>query len=264
MADSELERAIAALKARYDGESPRAEQTEAAVLRVVQRRADPRRRRARAIAWVPLAAILLGTSAWAAQSIAPRLRGFFALAFGGSTSEPSAVPGPTAARSPKRSLPPRAVAPDTSAASVGQGGAQDSPDSPDGGESEAKSLPGGPQGNTGFVSRKAGSGPQSVRPRAKESAQELYDEAHRLHFVERRPAAALAAWDRYLSLYPASELVLEARYNRSMALVRLGRGEEARASLAPFARGEYGTYRQREAQRLLEHLQELEPAPGAD
>jgi len=83
----------------------------------------------------------------------------------------------------------------------------------------------------------------------------LYKQAYRLHFVEQRYEAALTAWDEYLRAAPAGRLVVEARYNRAIALARLGRRAEAESALAPFARGEVsGGYRAREARELLEVL----------
>jgi len=83
----------------------------------------------------------------------------------------------------------------------------------------------------------------------------LYRDAHDAHFLRHDPAAALAAWDRYLAAAgPNARMSVEARYNRAIALVRLGRTDEARAALEPFARGEYGGYRREDAARLLESL----------
>ena len=82
----------------------------------------------------------------------------------------------------------------------------------------------------------------------------LYAAAHRAHFVARDPAAALRAWDDYLAVYPAGRFSLEARYNRALALVRLGREDEARAALTPFADGRSGGYRQAEARSLLDAI----------
>lgn len=83
-----------------------------------------------------------------------------------------------------------------------------------------------------------------------------YREAHRLHFGARNFRAALNAWDLYLARFPAGTFSQEARYNRAICLVRLGRVAEARAALAPFARGEIaGGYRKQEAQALLEALE---------
>jgi TolA-binding protein len=81
-----------------------------------------------------------------------------------------------------------------------------------------------------------------------------YEAAHRAHFTERDPAKALRGWDAYLAAYPDGRFALEARYNRALALVRLGRSEDARAALGPFAEGRYGTYRRTEARELLNAL----------
>jgi hypothetical protein len=84
----------------------------------------------------------------------------------------------------------------------------------------------------------------------------LYRRAHELHFHGGDPAAALAAWDAYLAAEPDGRFSVEARYNRALVLVRLGRYGEARAALAPFARGEVAPagYRQAEAEQLVERL----------
>ena len=83
----------------------------------------------------------------------------------------------------------------------------------------------------------------------------LYRSAHAAHFVAHDPARALAAWDVYLSAAPNGGFAPEARYNRALSLVRLGRTTEARAALEPFARGAYGGYRKAEASALLERLE---------
>ncbi|HEX3475633.1 MAG TPA: hypothetical protein VHT91_11455 [Kofleriaceae bacterium] len=84
----------------------------------------------------------------------------------------------------------------------------------------------------------------------------LYRRAHELHFHGGDPAAALAAWNTYLAAEPDGRFAVEARYNRALVLVRLGRHGEARAALAPFARGEVAPagYRQAEAEQLVERL----------
>ena len=82
----------------------------------------------------------------------------------------------------------------------------------------------------------------------------LYREAHQAHFVEHNYAVALTRWDRYLAAAHHGSLVPEARYNRALALYHLGRREEASAALRPFADGAYGRYRRDEASRLLESL----------
>jgi hypothetical protein len=91
----------------------------------------------------------------------------------------------------------------------------------------------------------------------------LYRRAHALHFHGGDPAVTLAAWDAYLAAEPAGRFAIDARYNRAILLVRLGRFAEARAALGPFARGEVepAGYRQTEAARLVERLARSEPAP---
>ncbi len=82
----------------------------------------------------------------------------------------------------------------------------------------------------------------------------LYAEAHRAHFVDGDPVAALRAWNAYLAAAPEGPFAPEARYNRAITLVRLGRLDEARRALEPFARDVDGGYRTREARALLEAM----------
>jgi hypothetical protein len=84
----------------------------------------------------------------------------------------------------------------------------------------------------------------------------LYKRAHKLHFQDQNWAQALDAWNDYLREQPNGSLSVEARYNRALALARLGRRDEARAALTPFARGEVaGGYRAAEAKSLLTALE---------
>jgi len=82
---------------------------------------------------------------------------------------------------------------------------------------------------------------------------DLYRLAHEAHFVSHDYARALAGWDAYLKAAPGGRLATEARYNRAICLLRLGRDDEARRALQPFASGMIG-YRQTEARELLEEL----------
>jgi len=50
-----------------------------------------------------------------------------------------------------------------------------------------------------------------------------------------------------------------AHYNRALCLVRMGRREEARGALMPFANGSFGGYRQAEARSLIDALGGGEP-----
>jgi tetratricopeptide (TPR) repeat protein len=94
--------------------------------------------------------------------------------------------------------------------------------------------------------------------------EELYRRAHELHFHGSDYPAAIAAWEAYLAAEPTGRFVAEARYNRALLLIRVGRYAEARAALAPYARGEIaGGYRRAEAAQLVERLPEGAPDRGA-
>lgn len=91
------------------------------------------------------------------------------------------------------------------------------------------------------------------RPAA-DAERSLYEAAHAQHFEAHDTTGALTAWDAYLASYPSGRFAVEARYNRALTLVRLGRLDEAREALASFARGDHGAYREREARRLLDAI----------
>lgn len=93
---------------------------------------------------------------------------------------------------------------------------------------------------------------QETAPRPADLAR--FERAYELHFVVKDYERALLAWEGYLRTSPDGQLAVEARYNRAMALVRLGRHDEAKAALEPFARGAFGGYRQSEAQAILAAL----------
>jgi TolA-binding protein len=77
-----------------------------------------------------------------------------------------------------------------------------------------------------------------------------YEQAHRLHFHGADPAAALRAWDAYLARYPAGTFAPEARFNRAVCLLRLGRRAEAKGILTPIAESSFAYGRER-ARALL-------------
>ncbi len=83
----------------------------------------------------------------------------------------------------------------------------------------------------------------------------LYRSAHRTHFAGVDAEAALGHWNAYLRRFPNGMFALEARYNRALCLVRLGRRDEAARALSPFAEGAVsGAYRREEARALLKAL----------
>jgi hypothetical protein len=96
--------------------------------------------------------------------------------------------------------------------------------------------------------------PAPPAPPVVADADEIYARAHRAQFALRDYTAALALWDAYLAT-PGGTLGLEARWNRAIALIHVGRREAAVAALAPFAAGENEGYRQEEAQSLLRLLE---------
>jgi hypothetical protein len=97
--------------------------------------------------------------------------------------------------------------------------------------------------------------PAAPKDDAETTALAAYERAHRLHFVDRNYAAAVGAWDDYLRAAPGGRLSAEARYNRALALVHLGREAEAKEALLPFSRGEVaGGYKKDEARALVQAL----------
>lgn len=87
----------------------------------------------------------------------------------------------------------------------------------------------------------------------KDTDGDLYRLAHEAHFAAHDYARALAGWNAYLQAAPNGRFATEARYNRAICLLRLGRDAEARQALTPFASGLMG-YRQNEARELLDEL----------
>jgi TolA-binding protein len=83
-----------------------------------------------------------------------------------------------------------------------------------------------------------------------------YGRAHRTHFVDDAPARALGAWDDYLTAFPRGVFAPEARYNRALCLVRLGRLGEAARALRAFERESPAGYRRDDARLLLDWVHE--------
>jgi TolA-binding protein len=96
----------------------------------------------------------------------------------------------------------------------------------------------------------------SSEPDAADVEARAYGRAHRAHFVDDAPARALAAWNDYLAVYPRGTFAPEARYNRALCLVRLGRFEAAARALRGFAHDSVDGYRREEAIRLLGWLED--------
>jgi hypothetical protein len=88
-------------------------------------------------------------------------------------------------------------------------------------------------------------------PAPASTADDLYRRAHEAHFDTGDFSTALALWNDYLAISPPPRFAVEARYNRAITLLRLGRREEASRALRPFAEGDYGSYRSAEARALM-------------
>jgi hypothetical protein len=194
------------------------------------------RRRAYA-RWVvlPMAASFLVFTAWASAS--GRLPGWLSLRAHDDTGHAATRPVPSPSAPPPRvPLQPAAPVPTTPSLRI-----------------EELPEPATPPQAAPSATARARKAPP---PASTVDADALYRDAHEAHFVRRDPAAALAAWDRYLAAAgPGGRFALEARYNRAISLVRLGRRDEAAAALRPFAAGEYGGYRRDEAAQLLRTLE---------
>jgi len=197
------------------------------------------RRRTRLAFLLPIAASFVAVSAWGAASgqarvVLDRLERFVGVTpHTSSSAKPAprklpAVPALTA-RSPEPAAPAPSPEPEPVPAAPA---------------AVAEALP----------VRPTASASASARPERIDPTLALYRVAHSAHFVDHDPVRALAAWDAYLSAAPNGQFAPEARYNRALSLVRLGRNQEARSALEPFANGAYGGYRKAEASALLEHL----------
>jgi hypothetical protein len=280
-----LDRAFRALRETEDGHEPRAEETLARILRQVDREPLRKSLPARRV-WLLAAAVLAVSTAAAARS-GQLERVFRAFAWTGAGDSAPAIStthaaGPAAPPSPASSIereisPPPAVpgtAPIEGAPSGprAQAAASESaeatglahhPQEPVRAKREpiapAASAPAGRLRKTSPASRSpsesAAAPSASAAASAKNPDDEAFARAHALHFHGADPAAALSAWDEYLRGFPAGRFAPEARYNRAIDLLKLGRTAEARDALQPFAEGALGDYRRDEARAILRSLE---------
>jgi hypothetical protein len=265
MSDDLLREATRALRAEADHEAEReASDADAGtgVASLTRRRLMAslherrRRRTTRAVMALPLVAVLVAGTAWAAQSgLLPSI--FRPAPEGTGTpapAEPQQPPPPEAPPFRPRSEPaPIDSTPLVTSAAPPVDDAARLPPEP----RPAPSTP-APRVAPDGTPAPAAPPPPSAAPVPSE-ARRLYERAHRAHFQTRDPSAALAAWDAYLSALPSAPasdaaFATEAAYNRALCLVRLGRSGAARQALTPFAEGRYGVYRQAEARALLDAL----------
>lgn len=235
MTDDLLKEATRALREETDAEAD-GRFTRARVMASLHQGTVKRRTR---LAFVlPLAACLAAGTAWGAAT--GRLPALFhaiseAVSLSAKPSEPARPAGAAAKK------PPVAAAPSAVAVPAAELAAEPKPEPP-------RAEP--------VVSAKPAS---SLAPSPSSSAAfqdadgDLYSLAHEAHFTSHDYARALSGWNAYLKAAPGGRFATEARYNRAICLLRLGRDAEARQALTPFASGLMG-YRQNEARELLDEL----------
>jgi hypothetical protein len=236
MTEDRLLEAARALCESSEVDGPGAAYTRARVMASLHQ--ERRRRMTRRALLLPLAAILVGSTAWAGASgrLSEMVRVVArAAGLGAAPAELPVEPRPVARLAPKQATPPAAPS----------------------GAAEPELAP-APEPEALVVKRAAPSisvAPSSApAPTVNSEEQVLYRAAHRAHFEAHDWAGALGAWDAYAAAAPQGRFVPEALYNRALCLVRLGRTSEARTALEPFAAGKFGAYRQREARALLEAM----------
>jgi outer membrane biosynthesis protein TonB len=232
MSDDILEQATRALRRETEGTDDSARFTRSRILRSVHQ--TERRRRSYIAFVLPIAAVLVGSTAFAASG-----GNWKAVARAIGFAEPAPAPAPA--------LPPPAPK-----AVVAVPAPQPEPEATP--EPKNEAVPPSTENavkttQTGKTTKPA---PAPVDLSDPEIA--LYKKAHQLHFEGGSPAAALAAWDSYLAKSPRGRFSAEASYNRAITLARLGRTTEAKAALQPFANGSYGSYRKESATKLIEGL----------
>ena len=192
---------------------------------------------------IPLAAILVGSAAWAVtgQAIPASLQRITeTLGFRSSIKEPSRNKplNPTATRSITTKSAEQAVSPPKPVVPI----------VPEAFEAKAPENQRPVRGNQHRGSTTAHDDLLTERELS------LYETAHQAHFVEKNYDKAFTAWDNYLTNVRNGRFAVEARYNRAICLLRLGHFAEARKALEPFAAGRYGNYRKSEANLLIEGL----------
>ena len=232
MKDEQLNEAIRALREAFPGSSATAWRTE---LRIVEGLEGQQRRTLRFRWGLPLAAVCLGSTAWAANhpEVTSTLRSWF-------TPQPTkvVVTAPTSKNLPSLpSKPPtlEEVTAPVPAIEVSREAPLTSVVLP-----QAHSTSPIPPANG------------STRTTEVTAPLLHYRAAQRLQFEEKDCVNAIKSWEAYLVVEPRGPLVLDARYHRAECLFQLGRSAEARTALKPFADGEYGSYRRDAARTLLE------------
>lgn len=274
MTDEPLDSAVRALRNHYGGQSAQAAQTEEQILA----RLAPRRE----LSWhwpLSLAALFIGSTAWAGSQ--GHLGDWVQETFFAAAAPTRTPDSQVAARSlsvPSTNSPPAPLTqePEPSSQPAAPSPLQaelvpplPSEPPPHGQEEQSETdqrqvdtsqapsaqAPKTPNVQPASTPAPAPPVPRSDAESSADTALSIYQRAHQSHFVSKDYLSALRGWEHYLRVAPAGPLALEARYNRALALLHLGRKSEAQAALEPFVRGQYGGYRQQEAQQLTDYLE---------
>jgi len=262
--DDALDRVLSAYAGATAGSALDAELVRARIVRSV--RTTPPRSLRRVSFVLPLVAVFVASAAFAASqpelraAISTRLEQLLGVPHTPREAAPGRQPLPAAsafaAKRTSEAVVPPAAAPEATPGADAAAPipidslplAQTSRDSP------STVLPATPRRDL-----KAVAAPATTPPADEQAELEAYRTAHRVHFDGGSPAASLAAWNRYLDDFPGGSFADDARFNRALCLIRLGRHAEARTALAPFAAAPAGSYRQTEAASLLRSLPSAQP-----
>jgi hypothetical protein len=259
--DTALSQALAAYTGVTSGEALDTARVRSRILQSVR---APRRRSLRRLSFVlPLVAVLAASAAFAASQ--PALRAAVRASFGALLGDATAPSHTRLPQGPRHAAEPAASAPaSTPAASVNAESALQA-QAPIAIDAlplavPASSSPGAAPPGAGRPAVEAlAVTPAPDTPNEGDAQLNAYRSAHRAHFDGGSAAASLAAWDRYLADFPAGSFADDARFNRALCLIRLGRITEARRALEPFAGAPPGSYRRAEATSLLAGLDSAQP-----
>jgi hypothetical protein len=243
--DTALSQALSAYAGVTSGELLDARLVRARILRSAR---APRRRPLRLLSLVlPLAATFAASAAFAASQPAVRaaITARWHALLGGAPAASNGAPSPGFSAHAQPTATPNPQLPNPNAGSSRDALAPIAVDE----------LPLAPTAQTFEAAASEGrASTEDAAPGETEPQLEAYRNAHRTHFDSGDARKALASWDRYLADFPSGAFVDDARFNRALCLIRLGRLAEAETALAPFAQSPQGTYRQAEAASLLKGL----------